>query len=159
MSVTIPATINGVSVTIGSNVFTSPTWGTTASSTTVNNGKISTITSKSGTQPASVDVHSASRPFSIAVFKPPVVKVLPALNANGILPNIPVNAYRVKTLKGVTPLVNQASVSNSMETIMKIAAGSDIADPANVIAMVEAHIAACYQVITDLCNSAISSEI
>jgi hypothetical protein len=117
--------------------FTASTYTTTDSSTTIPNGKVAVVTAEGGTNPAAVDVHSASRPFSIAVLRPPVVRILPPLNAAGILPNVPINQYTISVRKGMTPLAGQASVVGSVEIRVKIPAGCDLADPANVGAMID----------------------
>lgn len=152
---TVPTTINGSAQNGG---FTSPTYTTVVSSTTIPNGKVNTVTAKGGTQPVAVDVHSASRPFSIAVFKPPVVRTLPALNVSGVLPNVPINAYRVKAIKGVTVLAGQPSVNASCEVLLKVPAGSDLADPSNLRAMISATIGALQTMSAEIGETAITGE-
>jgi hypothetical protein len=152
----VPGTINGTAQNGG---FTSPTYTTSASSTTFPNGKQYVVTAKGGTQPVAVDVHSASRPFSMLASRPANVRGLPAVNANGVLPNVPVNVYGLNTRKGVTPLAGQASVLASIKTSINVPAGSDIADPANLRAMISAHIGALQQLSAELGETALTGEI
>jgi len=156
MSLTVPSTITG---TAQSGGFTSPTYTTVASSSAPSNAKVSVVTAKGGTQPAAVDVHSASRPFSLLASRPANIRALPAVNANGVLPNVPVNTYVVNTRKGVTPLSGQASVLASMKTSISIPAGSDLADPSNLKAMISAHIGALVDMSSEIGTTALTGEI
>lgn len=139
--------------------FTTPTFTIAASSTTFPNGKGYVVTAKGGTQPGAVDVHSASRPFSLLASRPANVRILPAVNASGVLPNVPVNTYTLNTRKGVTPLAGQASVLASIKTQINVPAGSDIADPSNLRAMISCHIGALTQLSAEIGETALSGEI
>lgn len=139
--------------------FTSPTFTIAASSTTFPNGKGYVVTAKGGTQPGAVDVHSASRPFSLLASRPANVRSLPAVNANGVLPNVPVNTYTLNTRKGVTPLSGQSAALMSVKTQLNIPAGADLADPANVRAAISAHIGALTQLSAELGETALTGEI
>lgn len=152
---TVPGTVNGSAQNGG---FTSPTYTMVVSGVTVPNGKVYTCTAKGGTQPVAVDVHSASRPFSTAVSRPPNIRGLPAVNASGLLPNVPVNTYNVNTRKGVTPLAGQASVNASIKTQLNVPAGADLADPANLRAMISAHIGALNQMSAEIGETALTGE-
>jgi hypothetical protein len=153
---TVPGTINGTAQNGG---FTSPTFTTAASSTTFPNGKGYVVTAKGGTQPGSVDVHSASRPFSMLATRPANVRGLPALNSSGVLPNVPINTYGLNTRKGVTVLAGQPSVFASMKTDIKVPAGADLADIANLRAMISAHIGALSQMSAELGETSATGEI
>jgi hypothetical protein len=153
---TVPGTINGTAQNGG---FTTPSWTSVASSTTFPNGKGYVVTAKAGTQPGSVDVHSASRPFSLLASRPANIRGLPALNASGVLPNVPVNTYGLNTRKGVTPLAGQASVNASMKTQINVPAGADLADIANLRAMISAHIGALSQMSAEIGETAATGEI
>lgn len=152
----VPGTINGTAQNGG---FTSPTFTTVASATTIPNGRVYSVTAKGGTQPGTVDVHSASRPFSMLVSRPANVRGLPAVNANGLLPNVPVNTYTFNTRKGVTPLAGQAAVLASIKTQINVPAGADLADPANLRAMISAHIGALSQMSAELGETSLTGEI
>lgn len=151
----VPGTINGSAQNGG---FTSPTFTSVASAVTFPNGKMYTVTAKGGTQPGTVDVHSASRPFSVLVSRPANVRGLPAVNANGVLPNVPVNTYGVNTRKGVTPLAGQAAALASIKTQVNVPAGADLADPANLRAMISAHIGALQQMSAEIGETALTGE-
>jgi hypothetical protein len=55
------------------------------------------------------------------------------------------NQYTVLTRKGVLPLAAQPYATAMVKTIVSIPAGSDVADPANLRAMLSAHIGALSQ--------------
>lgn len=153
---TLTSPVNGSAQNGG---FTTPTFTVAASSTTFPNGKGYVVTAKGGTQPGSVDVHSASRPFSMLASRPANVRTLPAVNANGVLPNVPVNTYTLNTRKGVTPLAGQSAALASVKTQFSIPAGSDIADAPNLRAMLSAHIGALTQLSAELGETALTGEI
>lgn len=127
----VPATINQSGTVTG---FTAATWATTQATQNVPNGKLYAVTGKGGTQPSAVDVHSASRRFSILCTVPQNVQTLPALNSNGVLPNVPVNNYSIGVQKGATPLAGQAPVNIVHKLSSAIPAGVDAADPDNLAA-------------------------
>lgn len=156
MSLDISQTFTG-NMSVGG--FTSATYTTTDSSTTIPNGKIATVTALGGTKPAAVDTHSASRPFSLAVLRPASVRVLPPVNAAGILPNVPINLYTISVRKGVTPLAGQSSVNADATLRIRIPAGADLADPANLRAMLDLLSSAVEALTDELGNTAISGEI
>jgi hypothetical protein len=139
--------------------FTGSTYTTTDSSATIPNGKVSTVTAEGGTNPAAVDVHSASRPFSVAVLRPPTVRTLPPINAAGVLPNVPINQYTISVNKGVTPLAGQASVNANVSIRIRIPAGADLADPANVRAMIDLASSLFEAEAENICLTALSGEI
>jgi hypothetical protein len=80
------------------------------------------------------------------------------VNANGVLPNVPVNTYVVNTRKGLTPLAGQASVLGSIRSQINVPAGTDLADPANVRAMISAHIGALQQMSAEIGETALTGE-
>lgn len=155
--ITFPATLNGTPS--GVTGFTSPTWTTAASSTTFPNGKGAVVTAKGGTQPSAVDVHSASRPFSFLATKPPVIRLLPPVNAAGVLPSVPNNVYHVATQKGVTVLVGQPSARLTIDSSLKVPAGCDVADPDNVAAAILAHAMMLIQLAQGVVDTAKTGEI
>lgn len=154
---TIPGTINQAIAAVTG--FTTPTFTTAASATTFPNGKGYVVTAKGGTQPGSVDVHSASRPFSFLVTRPPNVRGLPALNGSGALTNVPINVYGVHTRKGLTVLAGQPSEAGYMRTNIGIPAGADLADPTNIAAMIVAHAMALAQLAQGILDTAVSGEV
>jgi hypothetical protein len=154
---TIPTTINqAVSAVTG---FTTPTYTTAQSSTTVPNGKVATVTAKGGTQPAGVDIHSAARNFSFLSTKPANIRGLPPLNAAGQLVNVPVNVYSLSTRKGMTVLSGQPSQHGYIKSQMGIPAGADLADPDNIAAMVLSHSMVLAQITQEIVNTGKTGEI
>lgn len=153
----VPGTINQAVAAVSG--FTTPTYTTVASSTTQPNGKSYAVTAKGGTQPGAVDVNSASRPFTFLATKPASVQVLPALNAQGALPNVPVNVYTLSTRKGVTVLSGQPSVNSYIKSSFGIPAGADLADPNNLAAMILAHSMCLAQIAQGIVDTAVSGEI
>lgn len=131
---TVPTTLNQAVVAFTG--FTSPTFTTAQSATTIPNGKVATVTAKGGTQPSAVDVHSASRPFSFASQKPPVIRGVAPLNSAGQLFNNPINVYGLSVKKGLTVMVGQPSQAGYVKIQFGIPAGSDLVDPDNVAAMI-----------------------
>lgn len=130
--ITLPGSITGAAQT----GFTSPTYTTSPDTAVDTNAKQVAITAIGGTQ-ATVDAHSVSRPFTAAVYRPKQYQVLGKPNpVTGVLADVPVNIYKVVGRKGVTPLLGQASRTATMSVEMRIPAGADIADPANIKALV-----------------------
>lgn len=157
MTLAVPGTINqAVGAFTG---FTTPGFGTAASSTTVPNGKTAIVVSKTGTQPGGVDVHSASRNFSFLSVRPAVIRTLPPLNAAGQLVNVPINVYSLSTRKGMTVLSGQPSQHGYVKTQLGIPAGADTADPDNISAMLLAHTMCLAQLAQELVNTAKTGEI
>jgi hypothetical protein len=157
MTLAVPGTINqAVSAVTG---FTTPTYTTVQSSTTVPNGKTAVVTAKGGTQPAGVDVHSASRNFSFLSIRPAVIRGLPPLNAAGQLVNVPINVYSLGTKKGMTVLSGQPSQHGYIKSQLGIPAGADTADPDNIAAMILAHTMCLAQIAQEIVNTAKSGEI
>jgi hypothetical protein len=153
----IPALINqAVAAVTG---FTSATFTTVASSTTVPNGKSYTVTAKGGTQPVAVDVHSASRPFSFLCTRPQTIQQLPPLNTAGTLPNVPINVYTLGVRKGLTVYAGQPSSAGYCKISIGIPAGADLADPDNVAAMLLCSSMTLAQMAQDIINTAKSGEI
>lgn len=154
----IPALINqAVAAVTG---FTTPTFTTVASSTTVPNGKQYSVTARGGTQPGGLtDVNSASRPFTFLCTRPATIQQLPALNAAGVLPNVPVNVYTVGVRKGLTVLAGQPSVPGYVKISLGIPAGADLADPNAVAAMLVAAAMALSQMAQGVVDTAQTGEI
>lgn len=157
MTLAVPGTLNqAIGAVTG---FTTPTFTTATSSTTVPNGKTAVVTAKGGTQPSAVDVHSASRNFSFLSVRPAVIRGLPPLNAAGQLVNVPINVYSASTRKGMTVLSGQPSQHGYLKTQIGIPAGADTADPDNVAAMIVAHIMLLSQIAQEIVNTAKTGEI
>jgi len=120
--------------------FTTPTYTLTADVAPTPNGKQFATTSTGGTQ-AGVETHSVSKPFTTTFFKPASPKPLPSANPiTGIVKSIPVNVYKMVTRKGAVPLVNQASQTARVYTVIEVPAGTDTYEPEDIKAMLSCHI-------------------
>jgi hypothetical protein len=156
MSLSVPATINqAVAAVTG---FTTPSWATTLSNQTVQNGRVYIVTGKAGTQPSAVDVHSASRNFSILVTQPANLRSIPPLNAAGQLVNVPINVYGASTRKGLTSMVGQPSQHGYVKSQFGIPAGADLNDPDNVAAMILSHAMYLAQIAQGIIDTAKSGQ-
>lgn len=120
--------------------FTSPTWTLAVDSPPSPASKQWVVTYGGGTVP-NVEYHSASKPFTIAVFRPQVMKTLGAPNpATGVIKSPPNNVYKVITRKGALCAANQVPSIARITTIFEIPAGVDTYEPDDVRALVSAHI-------------------
>ncbi len=120
--------------------FTSPTYTLTADNAPAVNAKQYAVTAIGGTQ-ANVDVHSVSKPFTITMFRPVRLAVLPQANVStGVIKNVPNNTYKLITRKGASPAANQIPLVARVTTIIEIPAGTDTYEPEDIKAMLSAHI-------------------
>jgi len=118
---------------------TSPTY-TLSSDTAPNiNGKQYAVTALGGTQ-TSVDVNSVSKPFTVAFFRPPILRTLPQANpVTGIIKNVPLNVYKLITRKGAAPSANQVIMVPKITTIIECPAGVDTYEPEEIRALISCH--------------------
>lgn len=136
MSILIPSSLTGSAQT----GFTTPGYTLSADNPPDNNAKQSAVTALTGTQ-AGVVPHSVSAPFVISAWKPKQMAVLGKPNpTTGLVANIPMNNYKVITIKGVLPLAGQPYKNMVIRTTIDVPAGSDTADQANIRAALSAHI-------------------
>lgn len=134
--ITMPASITGAAQT----GLTSPTYTLSVDNPPDINAKQSAVTALGGTQ-TGVDAHSVARPFTVTVARPKTFQSLGKQNpVTGVLNSVGRNTYKILTRKGLTVLAGQPSVSGIVRTEIEVPAGSDIADPANLRAMLSAHI-------------------
>lgn len=126
--------------------FTSPTYTLTADVAPDTNGKQWAVTAAGGTQ-TGVDVHTVSKPFIIRFVRPKSLQVAPVANpTTGLVKGtIPRNTYRLTTIKGAVPLANQSAQLMSIETIIRVPAGTDTYEPEDLRAALSAHIGALNQ--------------
>jgi len=136
MAITLPSSVTGAAQT----GFTTPGYTTTVDTPPGINAKQVAVTAITGTQ-AGVDATSVARPFTIAFFRPLSFAVLGKPNpVTGLLSSFPVNVYKLITRKGVTVLAGQPNQIASITSSLNVPAGSDVVDPANLRAMISAHI-------------------
>lgn len=151
MTVSITSPITGSAQT----GLTSPTYTHVSTSAPDVNARQYAVTALGGTQ-AGVDVHSASRPFTVAYWWPKVLKALNYMVGMVNPPPIPKNVYKVITRKGVTCHANLPSQIAIMTTEIAIPAGADTADAANVRALHSAHLGALAQISSGLGDSSVT---
>lgn len=154
MSVALPTSITGSAQT----GFTTPGYTLVAGAYPGVNGKQNYVTALTGTQ-AGVRVHSVSDPFTLSAFQPVAPKSLGAMNSNGIFTNVPVNVYGVTVRKGLIPAANQPSQIGGVDVRVRVPAGSDSYDSANVRAMLSAVIGALSALSAGIGDTAVSGQL
>jgi hypothetical protein len=61
-------------------------------------------------------------------------------NANGLYSRVPMNEYQLLTRKGVTPAEGMPDRVGMIRTVFSVPAGAEGYDPAEIRAMVSAHL-------------------
>lgn len=93
------------------------------------------VTVAGGTQ-AGVLTHTASNPFTFTVERPRIFRPLGLVNpVTGQLSSVPMNNWKLRVRKGMTPQANQAIRIGQALLDVAVPAGCDAYDPANVRAM------------------------
>lgn len=152
MSITIPTSVTGSAQT----GFTTPGYTTVVDQAPDVNSKQNAVTAITGTQ-ASVDAHSVARPFTITVTRPRQFQNLGKPNpVSGLIASVPRNTYKILVRKGVTPLAGQPSAIAIGRFELEVPAGSDIADPANLRALLSCMIGAINSFSAGLGDTAVS---
>jgi len=94
------------------------------------------VTALGGTQ-TGVDVHGASKPFTITFSRPAQIRSAPSVSpVTGVMPNTPRNVYSVKVRKGTVPGVNQNPQVMVLSCDFAVPAGSDLVEPEDIRAAV-----------------------
>lgn len=129
MSFTLTSPVTGGAQT----GFTSPTYTIAADTAPTSAGKQYAVTAIGGTQ-AGVDAASSpSKPFTVTLSRPQVLRSLSAVDpVTGVLRSVPRNTYKVIVRKGVIPLSGQSASVLNATLELAIPAGADIADAPNV---------------------------
>jgi hypothetical protein len=140
--------------------FTSPTYTIVTDTAPSNTGKQYAVSALGGTQ-AGVDASSSpSRPFTVTLSRPPVLRQLPAVDpVTGVLRSVPRNTYKIIVRKGVTPLTNQAATVLNATLTIDVPAGADSADAANVRAAMSLLIGALNQASASIGDSLVTGVI
>jgi len=129
MSFTLTSPVTGGAQT----GFTSPTYTLATDTAPTNTGKQYAVSAIGGTQTGVDASSSPTRPFTVTLQRPPVLRSLPALNpSTGLLGSVPRNTYKIIVRKGVTCLSGQAPQVLNLTLTMDIPAGADVADAPNV---------------------------
>lgn len=112
--------------------FTSPTYTVVADVPPNAYSKQWAVTALGGTQ-ANVDVHGASKPFTITFARPAQIRSAPVPSpTTGIMPNSPRNVYSVIVRKGTVPGVNQNPQVAVLRCDLQVVAGADLTEPEDV---------------------------
>lgn len=141
--------------------FTTPGYNVAVDTAVDFNSKQWYVSAVTGTQ-AGVTAHAGpSSPFTVAVWKPRVLKPLQwnALNSVGILTSVPRNNYGVAVRKGLTCVANQPQQVGLVRIQCEIPAGAEVTDPANVRAMISCAIGALNQISAGLGDTAVSGAL
>lgn len=124
---------------------TSPTYTLSVDVAPDVNGKQFAVTASGGTQ-TGVTLHSMASPFTVTYTRVKSVRSVPAPNpTTGQIGNAPMNVSKFIVRKGVTPLAGQAAQVASVKMEISVPAGSDVADPQNLRAMLSAAIGVLQQ--------------
>lgn len=152
MTITLSTPVTGGAQT----GLTSPTYTITADTPPTANSKQWAVTALGGTQ-TGVNAHSVAAPFTVACFRPANFKSLSPVNAaTGQLRGVPINTYKVNTRKGVLPLAGQPFKDARITSSIDVPAGSDVADAANLRAMISLHIGALQQISAGLGDTVVN---
>lgn len=140
--------------------FTSPTYTIVADTPPTSAGKQYAVSALGGTQTGVDSSSTPSRPFTITLSRPQVLRGLGVVDpVTGVLRSVPRNAYKILVRKGVTPLSGQASVPMQIRTEIEVPAGADAADPANVRAALSLMIGALNQISASIGDTAVTGVI
>jgi hypothetical protein len=112
--------------------FTSPTYTVVADTPPNAYSKQWAVTALGGTQ-TNVDVHGASKPFTITFMRPNTIRSAPVPNpVTGVMANSPRNVYSVIVRKGASPGPSQNPQTNVLRCDLSVAAGTDLQEPEDV---------------------------
>jgi len=141
MTVNVTSPVTGAAQT----GFTTPTYTVVADTPPNAYSKQWAVTALGGTQ-AGVDVHGASKPFTVTFARPQQVRNAPVVNpVTGIMGNSPRNIYSVLVRKGVLPLAGQMPQIMVLRCDLSVVAGSDLAEPEDIRAALSLLIGALSQ--------------
>jgi hypothetical protein len=112
--------------------FSSPTYTVVADTPPNSYSKQYAVTALGGTQ-ALVDVHGASKPFTVTFQRPNNIRSAPVPNpVTGVMPNSPRNVYSVVVRKGMIPGVSQNPQVAVLRCDLSVVAGADLQEPEDV---------------------------
>lgn len=153
MSITLPTSITGGAQT----GFTSPTYTAVAGTYPGYNGRQNYVTAVGGTQ-AGVRVHGATDPFTLACYVPASMKSAPQ-PVNGVYGQVPVNVYGVNVRKGLNIAASAPTQIGMVDVKIRIPAGADSYDAANVRAMLSAAIGVLSNISAGLGDTLVSGQL
>lgn len=154
MSFTLTSPVTGGAQT----GFTSPTYTLVADQAPSNIiGKQYAVSAIGGTQTGVDTSSSPSKPFTITLSRPSVLRTLTAVDpVTGVLRSVPRNVYVIRTRKGVLPLTGQAAVPMQIVTNIEVPAGADSADAPNVRAALSLHIGSINSISASIGDTAVT---
>jgi len=140
--------------------FTSPTYTLATDTPPTSAGKQYAVSAIGGTQAGVDTASSPSRPFTITLSRPQVLKALgPVDPVTGVLRSVPRNTYVILLRKGVTPLAGQAPATMQIRCEIAVPAGSDIADAPNVRAALSLLIGSVHQISASIGDTCVTGVI
>lgn len=114
------------------------------------------VTALGGTQ-TGVDVHSVSKPFTIAFFRPQTPKGLPQANpVTGVIKAVPRNVYKVVVRKGALPAANQVPQQILITCSVDVPAGVDTYEPEDLKAACSLAFGAIWQQASGIADTTVS---
>lgn len=135
---------------------TSPTYTHVADTPPNAYSKQYAVTALGGTQ-TNVDVHQASKPFTITFSRPANIRVAPVPNpVTGVMPNSPRNVYTVLVRKGTNPGVNQNPQVMTLRCDLSVVAGADLVEPEDIRAALSLLVGSLSQVSAGLGDTLIN---
>jgi len=141
MTISVSSPVTGTAQT----GLTSPTYTVVADTPPNAYSKQYAVTALGGTQ-TGVNVHAASKPFTITFSRPAQIRTAPIPNPNNnVIGNAPRNVYSVLTRKGVVPVSGQNPQIMTIKTEISVVAGSDLVEPEDIEAALSLHIGALSQ--------------
>jgi hypothetical protein len=111
---------------------TSPTYTVVADTPPNAYSKQYAVTALGGTQ-TGVDIHGASKPFTVTFSRPNNIRPAPLVNpVTGVMPNSPRNTYSVLVRKGVAPGVSQNPQVMVLRCDLAVVSGADLVEPEDI---------------------------
>jgi hypothetical protein len=136
---------------------TSPTYTVVADTPPNAYSKQWAVTALGGTQ-TGVDVHGASKPFTITFSKPAAVRSAPVPNpTTGVMGNSPRNTYSVLVRKGTVPGTAQNPQTMLLRCDFGVVAGADLVEPEDIRAALSLLIGALSQQSAGLGDTLVSN--
>jgi hypothetical protein len=116
--------------------FTAPTYTIVVDNAAPNANSTQWAVSALGGTQVGVTAHSVSSPFTFTVERPANYRLIGVPNpATGIISNVPFNVIKLRVRKGATPASGQSPRVAMAELFLRVPAGSDTYDAANLKAM------------------------
>lgn len=140
MTVSLTTPVTGAAQT----GLTAPSFTLVTGSAPDTNGRQYAVSAISVT-PASVDINTASRPFSVTAWWPKLVRALQYIAGSGRSVQVPNNVYKWVTRKGVTVHADLPPAIMVVTTTAEVPAGSDTVDATAVRLAMSAHLGAVAQ--------------